>query len=377
MGTGTEQANLELARPESSLLSVRSLTQEYLAGNSFGRRGEVIHAVTDVSFDVAEAETVGIVGETGCGKSTLARAIMQTPPPKSGEVLLRGQDLVKMKGSALRERRSHIQMMFQDPYSSLDPRWPVERQVAEPLGIHEIGTKAERVRRAEELMALVGLDPTRMGSRRPRELSGGECQRVAMARALTLSPEVIILDEPVSSMDVSVQAQVLNLLERLRDELGLAYLFISHDLSVVRHVSDRVIVMFLGKICEVGPAVQLYESPFHPYSLELISAIPNPRVPLKTKVRSSAFGELPSPTRPPSGCRFRTRCEFAQEICAQETPPLRQIAPDRAVACHFPLGEVGSEASRTERRASALNGSAASSVAVKPSTAAFATTKEP
>jgi len=319
------------------LLSVRSVTQEYLVGNSFGRRGEVVHAVTDVSFDVAEAETVGIVGETGCGKSTLARAIMQSPRPKSGEVVLRGDDLTKLKGSELRRHRRQIQMMFQDPYSSLDPRWPVVEQVAEPLRIHHLGTKEEWIPRAQELMSFVGLDPSRMGTRRPRELSGGECQRVAMARALTLSPDLIILDEPVSSMDVSVQAQVLNLLERLRGELRLAYLFISHDLSVVRHVSDRVIVMFLGKICEIGPATDLYASPHHPYSLELISAIPNPKAPVVEVKRTSAFGELPSPTRPPSGCRFRTRCAYAQDRCAEEVPQLRELSPGRAVACHFPL----------------------------------------
>ena len=323
----------------SSLLEVRSLTQEFFAGGSYGQRGRTVHAVTDVSFDIAERETVGIVGETGCGKSTLARAIMQMPRPKSGEVLLSGVNLAKLRRGALREARRNIQMMFQDPFSSLDPRWAVIDQVAEPIGIHKLAGPEERVRRAEELMSLVGLDPKRMGSRRPRELSGGECQRVAMARALTLSPSLIILDEPVSSMDVSVQAQVLNLLERLHDDLGLSYLFISHDLSVVKHISDRVVVMFLGKFCEIAPAGRLYSAPYHPYSSELISSIPDPRQrPTSTK-RSRQAGELPSAINPPSGCRFRTRCPLAQERCAVEVPELRQVEPGHFVACHFPLHE--------------------------------------
>jgi oligopeptide transport system ATP-binding protein len=319
------------------LLAVRSLSQEYFAAGSYGRSGRVVQAVSGVSFDLFEGETVGIVGETGCGKSTLAKAIMQMPKPKSGEVVLDGVDLVKLGRTELREARRDIQMMFQDPFSSLDPRWAVIDQVAEPLRIHKTAGPEERTRRAEELMALVGLDPKRMGSRKPRELSGGECQRVALARALTLSPKLIVLDEPVSSMDVSVQAQVLNLLERLHNELGLSYLFISHDLSVVKHVSDRIIVMFLGKFCEVAPAKSLYQDPRHPYSAELISSMPNPKEVHVAKRRPRELGELPSAINPPSGCRFRTRCPRAAARCAEEEPRLQQVGAGHMVACHFPL----------------------------------------
>ena len=326
------------------LLQVRELTQEfYVPGRaaSVTRRNR-FQAVAGVSFEVGHQETVGIVGETGCGKSTLARSIVQLPKPKSGEVLLSGTDLTRLGREQLRLARRNIQMVWQDPYSSLDPRWKILDQITEPLRIHEIGTVAERERRATELLGLVGLDPNRVSTRRPRALSGGECQRVVVARALALEPKLLILDEPVSSMDVSIQAQVLNLLETLRRELGLSYVFISHDLSIVKHVSDRVIVMYLGKFCEIAPAEKMYLSPYHPYSAELIASIPDPRLRGDRRLRAVHHGEIASPANPPSGCRFRTRCPNAQTLCAEVEPELRSVAPGHLVACHFPLLPVAS-----------------------------------
>jgi peptide/nickel transport system ATP-binding protein len=324
------------ARP---LLDVQALNQEFAIpgrGTLLGSR-QRFQAVAGVSFDVGAGETVGIVGETGCGKSTLARAIVQSPKPHGGRVLLDGVDLTRLRGAELRHARRDIQLVFQDPYSSLDPRWHIIDQVAEPLRIHGIGSPDERRQRASELLARVGLDPDRIGSRRPREVSGGECQRVVIARALTLSPRLLILDEPVSSLDVSVQAQVLNLLEELRAELGLAYVFISHDLSVVKHVSDRVVVMYLGKFCEIAPASAVYSTPYHHYSAELIASIPDPRVQRHRSGRNAVEAEIPSPADAPSGCRFRTRCPAAQSICAEVEPELEEVAPGHFAACHFPL----------------------------------------
>jgi peptide/nickel transport system ATP-binding protein len=290
-----------------------------------------------VSVKVDEGETLGIVGETGCGKSSLARAIMQIPPPVSGRVMLCGRDLAGLHGKALHEARRNIQMVFQDPYSSLDPRWSARDLVAEPLAIHRVGNARSRRERAEELMELVGLDPAIVGRRRIRELSGGQCQRIAIARALALSPRVLILDEPVSSLDVSVQAQVLNLLEQLRAQLSLAYIFISHDLSVVRHVSDRVCVMYLGKIVEVADSRALYAEPLHPYARQLMSAVPDPRERIQGAPAPATQTDPPSPLNPPSGCRYRTRCERAQDVCAAVEPDLRELRPAHLVACHFPL----------------------------------------
>jgi oligopeptide/dipeptide ABC transporter ATP-binding protein len=293
-----------------------------------------------VSFELATGETLGLVGETGSGKSTLARAILQAPPPKSGSVQLRGSELVGLKRQKLTEARRYVQMVFQDPFGSLDPKWRVRELVEEPLDSFKVGTRQERRRRVTELLELVGLDPARYGARRPRELSGGQAQRVAIARALALDPALIICDEPVSSLDVLIRAQVLTLLERLRAELGLAYLFIAHDLALVKQVSDRVAVMYLGKLVEIGPAEALYREPLHPYTVALLASIPSPDPTVTRRpVADTIRGELPSPIDPPSGCRFRTRCPRAQDICAAEEPPLRKLADGHLAACHFPVSE--------------------------------------
>ncbi len=328
-----------------AVLDVQDLVQEFRTGGArglgLGRAAATVHAVSGVSFQVHEGETLGIVGETGCGKSSLARAIMQLPPPVSGRVILHGRDLAGLRGKALREARRDIQMVFQDPFSSLDPRWSARDLVAEPLTIHGVGDARSRRERAAELMRLVGLDPAIVGRRRIRELSGGQCQRVAIARALALSPKVVILDEPVSSLDVSVQAQVLNLLERLRAQLALSYVFISHDLSVVRHVSDRVCVMYLGKLVEVADSRDLYAAPLHPYARQLMSAVPDPRDRVRGAALTTAgLADPPSPLNPPSGCRYRTRCERAQDVCVAVEPPLAELRPAHLVACHFPLDEA-------------------------------------
>jgi oligopeptide/dipeptide ABC transporter ATP-binding protein len=311
---------------ETALLSVRDLVQEFPAQ---GRSGTV-HAVSGVSFDVWPGETLGIVGETGSGKSTLARSVLQAPRPKSGSVLLRGTDLTRLRGRALAQARRHVQMVFQDPFGSLDPKWRVRDIVAEPLIAH----RAYDRNRVGEVLELVGLPG--YGARRPRELSGGQAQRVAIARALALSPALIIGDEAVSSLDVLIQAQVLSLFERLRTELGLSYLFIAHDLALVKRVSDRVAVMYLGKFCEVGPGESIYRAPLHPYTRALLDAIPSPD-PAAPRARATVRGEPPSPVDPPSGCRFRTRCPRAAPRCAAEEPVMRELSAGHAVACHFPL----------------------------------------
>jgi oligopeptide/dipeptide ABC transporter ATP-binding protein len=320
------------------LLSVRNVVQEFTARGRGGVKGGVVHAVSDVSFDLDAGETLGVVGETGSGKSTLARSILQAPRPKSGEVYFQGEDLMRRRSRGLTEARRQLQMVFQDPYGSLNPRWRVSEIVEEPL----IGYRAtNRESRVRELLDLVGLNPDSYARRRPHELSGGQCQRVAIARAIALDPALVVCDEAVSSLDVLIQAQVLNLFERLRRELGLSYLFISHDLALVKQVSDRVAVMHLGQLCEIGPAEALYRAPMHPYTVALLSSIPklDPGAARDTKpVRLR--GEPPSPISPPSGCRFRTRCPFAQDRCATEAPLLRELAPGHRVACHFPMTET-------------------------------------
>jgi oligopeptide/dipeptide ABC transporter ATP-binding protein len=325
---------------QAPLLEVRHLVQEFVVRGGGGAKGGVVQAVSDVSFEVRSGETLGVVGETGSGKSTVARSVLVAPKPKSGEVLFRGTDLTKLKRRDLLEPRRNIQLVFQDPFASLDPKWQISETIEEPLIAHKLGNSTERKRRVREVMELVGLDPSVFGSRRPRQMSGGQCQRVAIARALTLSPALIVCDEAVSSLDVLIQAQVLNLFEQLRSELGLSYLFIAHDLALVKQVSDRVAVMYLGRLAEVGPADSIYLEPYHPYTAALLASIPSPdygapRV--TTKGRISV--EPPSPLDPPSGCRYRTRCPRAQERCALEQPMMRQLAPDHAVACHFPLIE--------------------------------------
>jgi oligopeptide transport system ATP-binding protein len=322
-----------------ALLEVRHLVQEFVLRDYGGAKGGVLQAVSDVSFELHAGETLGIVGETGSGKSTLARSVIQAPPPKAGAVIFEGKDLVGLSSRAMKPVRRHLQIVFQDPFTSLDPKWAVSRIVAEPLVAYAIGSRRERRDRVDALLDLVGLDPARYGRRHPRELSGGQAQRVAIARALVLEPKLILCDEPVSSLDVLVQAQVLNLFEKLRSELSLSYLFIAHDLALVKQVSDRVAVMYLGKLCEIGPVRDIYRQPLHPYTLALLASIPSPAPSAGKRVtRGVISGELPSPLDPPSGCRFRTRCPRAQERCAAEVPELRAVGgQEHLVACHFPL----------------------------------------
>jgi len=320
-----------------TLLEVRDLTQEFYVRPRPGVLGGVVHAVSEVSLSLGAGEALGVVGETGCGKSTLARSILQMPRPKSGEVRFHGTDLVSLRPKELREARRRMQVVFQDPFSSLDPKMRVADIVQEPL-VGRMG-KDERAERAEHMLNVVGLTPSRFADRRPRQLSGGQCQRVAIARALSVGPDLVVCDEPVSSLDVLVQAQILNLLEELRTELHIAYLFISHDLAVVKQVSDRVAVMYLGRICEVAPTARLFDEPLHPYTAALLDANPSVHARKGSGARPATItGEPPSAVNPPSGCRFRTRCPLAQERCAAETPLLREIAAGRQVACHFPLG---------------------------------------
>lgn len=318
------------------LLEVRDLTVEFQVRSSTGGRSGVVSAVDGLSFEVHQGETLGIVGETGCGKSTLARAVLQAIRAESGSVLFRGENVVPLRGSARREVLRRIQMIFQDPYGSMDPKWRVRAIVREAIADEDVRSRSEIDHRVDELLRLVGLDPARYGGRLPRELSGGECQRVAIARALAVDPDLIICDEAVSSLDVSIQAQILNLFVRLRKELNLSYLFIAHDLTVVKYVSDRVAVMYLGRFCEVAPSSALYGHAFHPYTDALLSAVPSTD-PGSRHVSVRANGEPASAINPPSGCRYRTRCPRAQEKCAVEIPPLQQLEEGRFVACHFPL----------------------------------------
>jgi len=325
---------------DAPLLQVRDLVHE------FPTDAGTVHAVSGVSFDVHAGETLGIVGETGSGKSTLARAVMQAPRPKAGAVLFRGADLVTLRGARLLQARRHLQMVFQDPFGSLDPKWRVRDLVEEPLIAYRTGDRGARRKRVDEVLELVGLDPAGHGGRRPRELSGGQAQRVAIARAVALSPALIICDEAVSSLDVLIQAQVLNLFERLRAELGLSYLFIAHDLALVKQVSDRVAVMYLGKLCEVGPGEDVYRQPLHPYTRALLDSVPGAAAAAHKTIR----GEPPSPVHPPSGCRFRTRCPRAEQRCADEEPVLRELATGHRVACHFPLVPMARSTPRSEEK---------------------------
>jgi oligopeptide/dipeptide ABC transporter ATP-binding protein len=326
------------ADDKKPLLAARDLVQEFVVREAGGARGGVVQAVSGVSFDIMPGETLGIVGETGSGKSTLARAVLQAPHPKSGTVTFRGQELTRLRGRALVSARRDMQFVWQDPFGSLDPKWQVRSIIEEPLAAHSVGNRDSRRKRVEELLDLVGLDPVRYARRHPRELSGGQAQRVAIARAVALEPSLLICDEAVSSLDVLIQAQVLNLFERLRRELGLSYLFIAHDLALVKQVSDRVAVMYLGKFCEVGPGEAVYQQPLHPYPKALLDSIPSTE-PGAARATATLRGEPPSPINPPSGCRFRTRCPRAADRCASEVPEPRELAPGHLVACHFPLTE--------------------------------------
>ena len=320
------------------ILQVRDLVKEFpIRAGVFRRQVGVIQALSGVSLDLYGTETLGIVGESGCGKSTLGRSLLRLIEPTSGSVFYEGEDVLAASKRRMRQLRSDLQMVFQDPYASLNPRLPVGDTVSEPMRIHGVG-RAEARKRAGELLERVGL-LAEHGNRYPHEFSGGQRQRIGIARALALRPKVIVLDEPVSALDVSIQAQVLNLLNELQDEFDLSFLFIAHDLSVVRYSSDRVVVMYLGKVAEVGPSDQLYDNPAHPYTHSLLSAVPiaDPRRE-RTRQRILLQGDVPSPANPPSGCRFHPRCPLAQDRCKVETPLLREIAPGQQVACHFPLG---------------------------------------
>lgn len=330
-GTGTGH----LRDGTEALLRVENLNVEFPAGP---RRK--VYAVSGISLDLLKGETLGLVGESGCGKSTTGRAIMSLPRPTSGSVLFEGTEMTALRGEGLRRTRPRMQMIFQDPISSLNPRRRVGDIITEPLSIWskrklDAATREERLR---EILGAVGLDYDSAVSRRPHEFSGGQCQRISIARALMMEPEMIICDEPVSALDVSVQAQILNLMEDMKVRYGLTLIFIAHDLAVVKNVSDRVAVMYLGKMCEVGAPEDLYSSPAHPYTAALLASIPVPD-PDAPQARTGATlgGELPSPLDPPSGCRFRTRCPRAQDRCAQDEPQIREVAPDHYVACHFPL----------------------------------------
>jgi peptide/nickel transport system ATP-binding protein len=303
---------------------------------------QTVQAVSGVSFSVRKGETLGLVGESGCGKSTTGRALVQVQPPTSGRVIYRGRDLGSLSSRQLRSVRTKIQMIFQDPISSLNPRRRVRDIVAEPLNIWGRGTKAERANMVRKMLEAVGIDPDSAGDRRPQEFSGGQCQRISIARALMAQPDLLICDEPVSALDVSVQAQILNLLADLKERFALTMVFIAHDLAVVKNVSDRVAVMYLGKLVEISNSDDLYRSAAHPYTEALLASIPEPDPDQHTS-HKALTGELPSPLNPPSGCRFRTRCPYAQKLCAEQEPPLRDIAPGHSVACHFPLvGPPGS-----------------------------------
>lgn len=295
-----------------------------------------VQAVSGVSFELAAGETVGVVGESGCGKSTMARAILQLPAPKSGSVRFDGTELASLSAAQLRRMRPELQMVFQDPVSSLNPRRSVRQIVAEPLTIWGRGSRRERNEKADEMLRAVGLDPSEFGDRKPSQLSGGQCQRVAIARALLAGAKLLVCDEPVSSLDVSLRATVLNLLEDLQAEFDLSILFIAHDLAVVKNISDRVMVMYLGKIVEVADSDSLYAHPAHPYTVALLNSIPEPD-PDTPKLAATLAGDPPSPLDPPSGCRFRTRCPMAQDVCAEVEPLLRAVSPTHQVACHFPL----------------------------------------
>lgn len=325
--------NAQTRPPAEPFLDVDNLTVSYSLG-----RGRSLQAVAGLSFTLNRGETLGLVGESGCGKSSAARAVMQLPRPSAGRVRLGGTDLTALSGRALQRARARFQIVFQDPIAALNPRHTIRQILSAPLEI--AGVREPRAAREARLVALldrVGLNGAQALDRRPHEFSGGQCQRISIARALILRPELLVCDEAVSALDVSVQAQILNLLEEIRAEFGLTMLFISHDLAVVRHVSDRVAVMYLGAMCELSDSASLYARPAHPYTRALLAAVPRPDPDFARGTPQLVPGELPSPLNPPSGCRFRTRCPLASPRCAAEVPRMRPLSEGRLVACHHPL----------------------------------------
>jgi len=321
---------------QNSILEVRGLKKYFpIYSGLFAQRVEGwVRAVDDISFSIRRGETLGLVGESGCGKTTTGRCILQLDRPTAGEVLFEGQNLARMADAALRPLRRQMQIVFQDPYSSLNPRMTVGQILSEPIRVHRISPDGRRYEdRVAELLSVVGLNPL-MAGRYPHELSGGQRQRVGIARALALEPKFIVCDEPISALDVSIQAQILNLLEELQERFGLTYLFIAHDLSVVRHISDRIVVMYLGKVVEIADRQELYENPLHPYTKALLSAVPIPDPLVEAKrERVVLGGEVPSPLNPPHGCIFHSRCPIAVEECSQRVPEIREVRPNHRAAC--------------------------------------------
>jgi oligopeptide transport system ATP-binding protein len=321
---------------DNMLLRVENLKLYFpIRRGVFQRHVGDVKAVDDVSFEIRAGETLGLVGESGCGKTTTGRAIIRLYEPTAGHVYFEDVDLAGMKGGDLRKMRRRMQMIFQDPYASLNPRMSVSGIIGEPLAVHHVVSGQEKKDRIAQLMELVGLNPGLM-NRFPHEFSGGQRQRIGLARSLALNPDLIICDEPISALDVSIQAQVVNLLEDLQERFGLTYLFIAHDLSMVRHISDRTAVMYLGKVVELAPKLEIYSHPLHPYTQALLSAVPIPDpVAERKRQRIILTGDVPSPANPPSGCRFHNRCPIAQDICKEVDPEWREAAPDHWVACHL------------------------------------------
>jgi len=321
---------------QPALVQVRHLKKYFpiTRGVVFQRHVGDVKAVDDVSFDIYKGETLGLVGETGCGKTTVGRTLLRLYEPTAGEIVFDGQDLLKLKGNELRRMRRRMQIVFQDPYASLNPRMTVGAIIAEPLEIHGVSHGRQKEERVQELLQVVGLNPYFV-SRYPHEFSGGQRQRIGIARALALNPDLIVCDEPISSLDVSIQAQVVNLLEELQERFGLTYLFIAHDLSMVRHISDRMAVMYLGKIVELADRDEIYLNPLHPYTQALISAVPVPDPEVEEqRQRIILTGEIPSPAHPPAGCNFNTRCPIAMDTCYEAEPEYREVKSGHWVACH-------------------------------------------
>ncbi|QKS73083.1 dipeptide ABC transporter ATP-binding protein [Paenalkalicoccus suaedae] len=328
------------------LLKVKGLKKYFpITGGVFAKRVGDVKAVDDVSFEVYEGEVLGIVGESGCGKSTTGKSLLRLIEPSAGEIEFEGKDVTKLSNEEMRKMRRDMQIIFQDPYASLNPRHKIEKILSEPLIVHGIGTKAERKKKVQEILEIVGL-PGEMASRYPHQFSGGQRQRIGIARALIVNPKLIVCDEPVSALDVSIQSQILNLMEDLQEKFGLTYIFIAHDLSVVKHISDRIGVMYLGKMVELASNEALYEEPLHPYTQSLLSAVPDPDPDVRRE-RVILQGDVPSPSNPPSGCTFHTRCPKAMDVCKSVVPTFQEAKDSHFVACHLYTKE-GQEPATTD-----------------------------